>query len=272
VVNVISSQGDVARSGIDIWAITPSQLALMGLSPEQAALDTPDGLIALFERTFRYVGPDEYWSIRAGQERWAREPGEPTREDFERKDQIWHVRWSVPVKLMELLVARRAAGENISRHLSWVHRQLTRSWFPLPIPDTYRPHGILERIADWGIQRLLGPFPAPPLRHLDSEVLGEFLFAMDHFEVYDERTWSVLVRMGGHLRNEGFIHRAILLGKVYRAYHPPGLERVLRGWAAGSDHTDFERSNALTKVARVILEDKPLKKVEGPLGQGVALA
>lgn len=190
-VNVIATQGDVVDSSIDIWRITPQQVALV-LGPEaQVDLTDPDALIALYEATFRHVGPDEYWSIRSGQERWLREPGEPTREDWQRKYDIWHVRWSVPVRLAELLVARRAAGQDIGRYLSWMHRQLTCSWLSLPLPDEYRPHGILERIADWGIQRLLGAIPPALNRYLDGEVLGEFLFAMDYFDLFDERTWRV---------------------------------------------------------------------------------
>ncbi len=247
-----------------IYEIPADDLLLIDLRLEEVDLSNPDDLIRVFEKTLEYVSPEEYWSIRAAH-RWKSPEEVP---EVHRKEQIWHIRWSIANRLPKSLAEKRRAGEDVSQYLDWIHEQLIRS-FKVKSDVFPEPHGISESVLDWVLGKII-PLVSLPEAY-DSEVLGEFMFSMGYYDVYDARTWEFLLKIKDRLRNEGFTQHLLLLAKIYKEYHPAGLKEYLEKKAAENESEGDERHQATVKVARVIIQGKKLKLASPPYSVGIAI-
>ncbi len=261
-INVISTQDDAMRQGIDIHSIKQDDLVLLGVDRIDA--DNPDDVIRLFNETFRFLKIGEEVRIEYCPEKT---------EENRTKDRVSSARWRITFNLPRAVAKRRDAGQDVSQYLNFLHSLLDGTFqAPRNPPAPSQPRRTLgERFWDWLFDRIFWAIEKFERPMLGREALSELVFSMNYHEVFREDTWKVLLNAGPWVRNEGFNYLWILIGKIYTKYQNSELRTYLEGLAARSDHFGDERDRAATKVARVILKHKKLKFVEGPFGPGVAL-
>ena len=259
---------------IDIYEIPEESLNILGTSLNKVDLYDPDELIRLFELSFSFLGPDEHYLIEAQIQSMV-----TLSKAQEDKEKVFNMRWSIAHRLPELLAWMRSNRKDISKYITWINNQLTRTFrdsdqdeilesdLPEDKPGFFEK--LLGKAISWFIgDVVLNTFTWPTT--LDDETVGGFLHGMRVYKIFDENTWKSIKKMDCDLRNEGIAEEVLLIGEIYRAYKQPELRKYLEKLIKKGE-TGYEREDIFVKTAPYILACKKLKIVEPPYSIGIAL-